>query len=360
MATFPPIYVINLKRTPERKLHIQRQLDALGLGYEFVDVNDIDKYEMKSKAYRMRIARSLGIDKSLIENKYAAIVDHAKTEEDKNWKNANLGQLAIILSHIKIYDLMVKNGIERACILEDDATLLPTFAEVLKMAPELEWDILLLASQPSGFSFLEYVEQTRPGYLLLLKKFIKYLLSLNHEINNSNNSKRRAYPAESPLEAYGINPHLYPKQSEKIAQIHEEYSIRYKEIIKLSYRPILRLFLFKHERYIRYETYKKLHECLALYTSIQLGALPEQSGLEWINEHHRIAKPKYCPLAATSYLVSQKAAMKWKREALAPDILAIDQIPWQLYKDEQVKLRIVTPPCATATYEYLKYSVRCG
>ena len=199
MATFPPIYVINLKRTPERKLHIQRQLDALGLGYEFVDVNDIDKYEMKSKAYRMRIARSLGIDKSLIENKYAAIVDHAKTEGDKNWKNANLGQLAIILSHIKIYDLMVKNGIERACILEDDATLLPTFAEVLKMAPELEWDILLLASQPSGFSFLEYVEQTRPGYLLLLKKFIKYLLSLNHEINNSNNSKRRAYPGRKPI-----------------------------------------------------------------------------------------------------------------------------------------------------------------
>ena len=51
--------------------------------------------------------------------------------------------------------------------------------------------------------------------------------------------------------------------------------------------------------------------------------------------------------------------MKWKRKALAPDILAIDQIPWRLYKNEQVKLRIVTLPCATATYSYLVHSVRC-
>ena len=209
------------------------------------------------------------------------------------------------------------------------------------------------------FSFLKYIEQTRPRYLSLLKKFIKHLLSLNHGINNSNSSKQKAYPLESLLEVYGINPHLYPKQSGKIAQICEEYSMmRSKEIIKLLYRPIFRLFLFKHERYIRYEAYKKLHEFLALYTSIQLGARPEQSSLESINEYHRIAKPKYCPLSATSYLVSQRAAVKWKRKALAPNILAIDQIPWQLYKDEQVKLRIVTLPCATATYKYLKYSVR--
>ena len=159
MATFPPIYVINLKRTPERRLYIQRQLDALGLKYEFVDVDDIDKYEMKSKAYRLRIARSLGIDKSLIENKYAAIIDHAKTEKDKNWENANLGQLAIVLNHIKIYDLMVENDVEWACILEDDARLLPTFAEVLKIAPKLEWDILLLASQPHDV-FLSKIYRT--------------------------------------------------------------------------------------------------------------------------------------------------------------------------------------------------------
>ena len=104
--------------------------------------------------------------------------------------------------------------------------------------------------------------------------------------------------------------------------------------------------------------HSELYRALVLHTSIKLGALPEQSSLESINEHHRIAKSKYFPLTATSYLVSQKAAMKWKREALAPNILAIDHIPWKLYKHEQVKLRIVTPPCATATYSYLAYSAR--
>ena len=131
-----PIYIISLSRTPERKLHIQRQLDAFGLEYSFVDVDDIDKYELESKTYRAQIAKSLGIDESVLEDKYTAVLDYVKTqykkEEYEQQKNANLGQIAIILSHIKIYDLIIKNDIDTACILEDDATLLPTFPEVLQ------------------------------------------------------------------------------------------------------------------------------------------------------------------------------------------------------------------------------------
>ena len=148
MATFPPIYIINLKRNPERRLYMQRQMDTLGLQYEFVDVDDIDKYELESRTYRMQIAQSLDIDESLIESKYAAIVDHAKTKKDKNWKNVKLSGFATALSHIRIYGLMIKNDVDWACILEDDATLLPTFLEILKIAPKLEWDILLLAHCP--------------------------------------------------------------------------------------------------------------------------------------------------------------------------------------------------------------------
>ena len=214
MATFPPIYIINLKRTPERRLYIQRQLDALGLKYEFVDA--IDKYELKSKADRIQITQSLGIAESLVENKYAAITDHAKTAKNKNWKDDNSGSLATSLSHIKIYDLMVKNGIDWACILEDDTTLLPTLVEVLKIAPKLEWDILLLASHHSSFWPLIDLVQTKPmRYLLFLRKFIKHLLSLNNKINNSNSVKQRAYQVKRLLEVYGINPHLYPRQLEK-------------------------------------------------------------------------------------------------------------------------------------------------
>ena len=138
-----PIYIISLSRTPERRLHMQRQLDVLGLEYQFVDA--IDKFDLESKTYRMRIAQSLDIEESTLENKYAAIINYMKTQEN------GCGQLANTLSHIKIYNLMVKKNIDRVCILEDDATLLPTFLEVLEITPKLEWDILLLASQPTDF-----------------------------------------------------------------------------------------------------------------------------------------------------------------------------------------------------------------
>ena len=287
MATFPPIYVINLKRTPERGLHIQRQLDALGLEYEFVDVDDIDKYEMESKAYRMRIAQSLGIDESLLENKYAAIMDHAKTEKNKNWGNANLGSLAIALSHIRIYDSMVKNGIERACILEDDATLLPTFPEVLKIAPELEWDILLLANQPFGFRSA-----------VIQKKFIQHIRIFDKEIlffsrrktNSADSSKQKAYRIKCLLEEYGFNSHLYSRQSKRFIKILEEHDMKYKEIIEEIIPDKHRLSLVKHERYLRY---RKSRQRLREYTSTQLGAFPEETSLESITEHHCIAEPKH-------------------------------------------------------------------
>ena len=130
-----PIYIINLSRTPERRLHIQRQLETLSLEYEFVDA--IDKYELESKAYRMRIAQQLDIEESTLENKYAAIIDHTKTQENGS------GQLANTLSHIKIYNLMVKKNVGWVCIREDDATLLPTFPAALKIAFGLECDMLL-------------------------------------------------------------------------------------------------------------------------------------------------------------------------------------------------------------------------
>ena len=352
MATFPPIYVISLKRTPERRLHIQRQLDTLGLEYEFVDVNDIDKYEMDSKAYRMRIARSLSIDESLLENKYAAIIDHAKTAKDKNWKNENLGQLAIVLSHIRIYDLMVKNGINRACILEDDATLLSTFPEVLRIAPKLQWDILLLASQPSNFS--SAVIQKK--FIQRIRIFDKDILFLSRrKINNADSSKQKAYRIKYLLEAYGVNSRLYYEPPERFIKILEEHDMKYEEIIKEIIPNKHRLSLVKHERYLRY---RKLRQCLGIYTSIQLGGLPEQTSLEAITEHHCIAEPRHAPYSVTAYLVNQSAAMKWKRRALAPGILAIDQIPWEIYQNEQVKLRIVTLPCAHATYNYLVHSAR--
>ena len=361
MPSLPPIYVINLKRNPERRLHIQRQLDMRGLEGEFVYVDHIDKYELQSKASRILIAQELGIDESLIESKYAAIIGHAETKQDEKWKDYNLGQLVITLSHIKIYDLIVKNGIDWACILEDDATLLPTFPEVLKVASKLEWDILLLTTKPSNFSLFEYFRPRNSTSKYLVWEIIKYLLSFNRQINNSNKSKQRAYLVKCISEVYGIDPNLSPRQPERIAQILEEYEIEYKETIK---RITLNMCYPPWHRFIHsLIRFNKLHKKLLAYTSTKFGSLPLKSSLESITEHHCIAKPHYPhdpPQSAAAYLVNRSAAMKWKRAALTPNFASIDQLYCMLYKNGQVKLRIVTPCCATVTCNYLLYSSRHG
>ena len=350
MATFPPIYIINLKRNPERKLHMQRQMDTLGLEYEFVYVDDIDKYELESRTYRMQIAQSLGIDESLIENKYVAIVDHAKVKQDENWKKAELGTLAVVLSHIKIYDLMVKNGIDWACILEDDAELLPTFPEALKIAPKLEWDILLLAHCPNKFS--EILKKC----FKRIRIFNKDLLFFSRQLKETSTTQdEKDHRIESLIKEYGFNSHIYSKQSESFANAIEEHDNKYAEIAKTIMPANRRILMIDHERY---KAHKTLYRYLRTYIFMQFGAVPERTSLNLITEHHCIAAPKYKPYSTAAYLVNQSTAMKWKHKALAENLLGIDEIPWELYKNKQVKLRIITPPCAIPTQSSFKYSSR--
>ena len=244
-----PIYIISLSRTPERRLHMQRQLDTFGLEYEFVDVDDIDKHELESRAYRMRIAQSLGIEESLLENKYAAIVNHVKTEKDKNWKNENLGSLVIALSHIRIHNLMVRHDIEWACILEDDATLLPTFPKVLEIAPKLEWDILLLASQPSDFPSTVIKKK----FIKRIRIFDKDILFLSHRrINNANSSEQKAYLIKRLSDEYGFNSNLYSKQSgESYKNSSENMTSNMREIIEEIIPDKSHLSFVKHEQYVK-------------------------------------------------------------------------------------------------------------
>ena len=351
MATFPPIYVINLKRNPERRLHIQRQLDAFGLSYQFVDA--IDKFDLKSPQYCNQVSRMLGIDKAIFENKYAMIIDRTKVEESKNWKNASLGQFAITLSYIKVYDLMVKNSIDWVCILEDDATLSPTFPEILKIAPKLEWDILLLAHNSVGLS------------AKILKNPIKRVRILGKDLvfsgrqlkKTSSSQKGKDYRIKRLLEEYGFNSRMFSKQSESFVNAIEEYDVKYAEIAKTIMPANRRWSFIKPTRYVEYST---LRRYLKEYTFTQFGAPTEKTSLDLITEHHCIAEPRCFTYLATAYLLKQSTAIKWKHEALAENPLAIDDVPWKLYKNAQARLRIIAPPCVTPTHSSLMYSIRLG
>ena len=120
-----PIYIISLKRMPERRLYVQRQLDALHLDYQFVDAVDF-----KSPECQAEICDWLGADKTFIKEEYG-----------------DMKQLATTLSHIKAYKLMAEHNESAACILEDDAQISPDFVAILRVAKKKSWDILMLSSQ---------------------------------------------------------------------------------------------------------------------------------------------------------------------------------------------------------------------
>ena len=144
-----PIYIISLKRTPERRLYMQRQLDVLNLNYQFVEA--IDKYDLYSEARRTSIARQLDIDRSDMESIY------------KNCKN--IGPVACMLSHLKVHGLMAKRNISKACILEDDSLILSSFPEILAACQKMRMPDYLIPGYASQNLEIDHI--TRYLYILV-------------------------------------------------------------------------------------------------------------------------------------------------------------------------------------------------
>ncbi len=97
---FDKIYVITLKRANERHAHIQRELK--GLHYELffgVDKQELDIEELKRKG---------------IYDEALAIQYHRYA------KPLAPGMIGCSWSHRNVYDDILKNGIKKALILEDD------------------------------------------------------------------------------------------------------------------------------------------------------------------------------------------------------------------------------------------------
>ena len=343
MKNHIPIYIISLSSTPERRLHVKRQLDSFGLKYQFADVDFIDKYKLESRTYRSWLAEQLEIDASTLENKYRMIGSVTR---------GSRGQLAIILSHMKIYDLMAKHNHSEVCILEDDVTLLPTFPEILKIAPDLSWDILQLAHQPGGPAVWELLASCLYKQSHIKNNKIRNLLSLLRcWIGNHNDADKQA------LKLYGFDHRLYPAQAKYIIKTIREYRYWYRrEAILKSIRFIVDA--IKHNSQHNINIAKRYYQLLLIDTGIKLGALPKKTDLNVITHDHCIAEPAEQSLSATAYIVRPAAAVKWKQKALSANPLAIDEVPWGLHRNEQIKIRLVTPPCATATQIYLQYSTR--
>jgi glycosyl transferase, family 25 len=163
-----PVYVINLKRSFDRRDRITEHLNGLGIHFEIVEA--IEGSEIPEEVLR----------------------DRAKTGFWKDGSRSRYmfkGDIGCVLSHLKIYNKMIDEDIEIACILEDDVICRKEFIGFLDpdnlMSPE--WDLLYLGhhtqySEKEAWSikkkkmrtgdFLtgEPVELPRGSYGYLIKK----------------------------------------------------------------------------------------------------------------------------------------------------------------------------------------------
>ena len=283
--SIPPVYVINLKRAPERKLNIQRQLDAFDLSYQFIEA--VDGFELYDKDYRTAAAEQAGIDKSEMEYLH----------NSNNWHG---GKIGCQLSHLKVYNLMIKNNIPIACVLEDDAYLMPTFPKMLTISQEVPYEVLMFSHYSR--MFLNLIEPLKSGYSRprFLYKLMRY---------------KKYYPQ---LNSY---------------------------IVRLM---ILKTLSFYFERFFTGQV-----KCA--YTS-RIGAIPETDKSSWhkTSFKHYITRPHSSNILIASsmgYMLTLQGAIKWKKEGLSD---TIDRIPYNLYQKGEINLRILVPPCALMLDKYLK------
>ncbi len=321
----PPIYVINLERTPERKLYIQRQLDALGLSCCFV--NAIDKYELHSKDYRREIARYLDIEEDIMEYKY-------KTLKDRGFP--------VMLSHIKAHHSMVENNIPAACILEDDSYLLTSFPEVLASAMKRPWDILKLSSYG------------KTPNKIMVNLFKSYSPPMRMRIHNSLidivNYKKN-YPSLRPYTAYLAALGVIECYFDVVGN-YLYFNTRYGKFLKKKYAKTKRINIDE----------PGTHFWLPRYYSSGMGTPLSRNKASWhkITAKHYIANPAEATGSGTAYMIRLSTVAIIKQVAMDPNlpIQHIDAIPWILYRHKGIKFFICSPPCVKFTYQYLINSVR--
>ena len=309
-----PIYIINLRRTPERKLYMQRQLDAFNFSYSFIEA--IDKYDLHSEEYRIALANQFEINKYDFEFMY---------------QNVEIGDLACALSHLKVLNLIIENNVPQACVLEDDGYLLPTFHKILIKSQSMPYqsvpyEILMLSSQSKlSRDIIEKIfDIIRNKKWLSLNKLCRQILRFIKHLQFNRYLVCRAY---------------------------------------LTLKKQIILF--------RKESSKAKNVPLDIYTqtcACEIGAFPIQAKLSQyksISNHYivqpRIRQPAAAELtSAMGYVLSHTAAIKYRQAIIAKfsihSVPFVDRIPTILFQQGKVRLHACLPSCVVPIYNYMFWS----
>ena len=279
---------------------MQRQLDAFNLQYQFVDA--IDKYDMYSQTDREAIAQQLDIDKQQL---------------DYFFKSQKPGMVACSLSHIKIYNLMVKKNISQACILEDDAQL------------------------PTNF----------PKILAESQVFLRDMIMFSHE-------SRIVYDILAPI--------VWAFRSKKF-RMYMYVSNILKLIMYKKYFPELPLYMvyrifFTMIAYTFFRCCKlKLGQNLSYIEArrLKIGGVPSPSKApRGFISNRRLIEPlpnRYNTSSTGGYMLTCAAAIKWKH-AIMYQCKSLDYIHGELYCRGDLDLLLVSPPCVITLPSYKLYS----
>ncbi|MBC6414632.1 MAG: glycosyltransferase family 25 protein, partial [Chromatiales bacterium] len=285
------------------------QLDAFNLQYQFID--GIDKYDLHSQAYREAIADQLGIDAQQLDYFF------------KTHHKSDLGAVACSLSHIKVYDLMIKNNISRACVLEDDGRLLPTFPKIFAESQVFLHDIIMFG-HVSGFIHAILHKPKKDLIIKRGKKSIRDIFSIYASSIYKLIRYKKYYP-QLPL---------YMVYSIFFAIVREAFMLA----LKLKGAHV----------------YSKM-------SMVKIGGIPslDKPPRHRFSSNHRLTEPWLNKFAATSgmgYMLTRSAAIKWK-QATMDMCAAFDIVHGALYCREDLDLLIVCPPCIIALPTYTHYSV---
>jgi glycosyl transferase family 25 len=129
----PPAWVINLKRSPERRKYITAHLHELGLPFELIEAVD---------------------GRNLTPQELAALYS-AERAITYSRRELAPGEVGCCLSHLKLYRRMVDKNIDEALILEDDVIIHADFFEIIKrktLFPK-DWELILLYHGSAPISF---------------------------------------------------------------------------------------------------------------------------------------------------------------------------------------------------------------
>ena len=326
-----PIYIISLKRMPERRLYIQRQLDALHLDYQFIDAVDFKFLE-----YQAEICELLGANKTTIKEKYGNLSDK---------------QFATTLSHIKAHKLMAKDNESAACILEDDAQISPDLPKILSVAQKKPWDILMLSSQSVAI-------RATIGRDIKVRKSIIESPQTNCFLFPKLRKTRwfRKLLPPTPASSSELDWTLIPKS--------QWWTLMYLSSSADKFKYINNRFRNRMTNRHWNLTWTPIPGCqmppksLSNYIACKIGALPLRASQQNLYGGYDMAIPAEMPTSGMAYLLTAEMAKKVKESFTKKECVVIDQIPWYLYQKYGIELRILTPPCVTASFGYLKNSAR--